>query len=57
MKIEKNSVVTMEYTLTNPAGEVLDTSKGRAPLRIYMGRGVDPGVWSGSWKGRRRGTM
>src|SRR5438552_1950749 len=45
MKIEKNAVVTMEYTLTNPAGEVLDTSKGRSPLTYLHGAGgLIPGL-------------
>lgn len=35
MQIEKDSVVTMHYTLTSPEGEVLDTSREREPL-VYL---------------------
>ena len=35
MKIAKDSVVTMNYTLKNDAGEVMDTSAGRDPL-VYL---------------------
>ena len=32
MQIAQNSVVAFHYTLTNDAGEVLDSSEGREPL-------------------------
>jgi FKBP-type peptidyl-prolyl cis-trans isomerase SlyD len=35
MQISKDKVVTIDYTLTNPQGQVLDTSTGREPL-VYM---------------------
>lgn len=39
MKITKNSVVSIHYTLTNDAGEVLDSSSGRDPLKYLQGSG------------------
>ncbi|MBI4418460.1 MAG: peptidylprolyl isomerase [Ignavibacteriales bacterium] len=45
MKIAKNSVVTIEYTLTDEGGEILDTSKGREPLSYIQGMGnIIPGL-------------
>ncbi|HEY8666423.1 MAG TPA: peptidylprolyl isomerase [Tepidisphaeraceae bacterium] len=45
MQIGKNSVVAIDYTLTNPQGEVLDTSKGRGPLTYLHGvGGLIPGL-------------
>lgn len=35
MSIQENSVVHIHYTLTNDAGEVLDSSSGKEPL-MYM---------------------
>lgn len=40
MKIAKDSVVTMNYTLKNDAGEVMDTSAGRDPLVYLHGVGA-----------------
>lgn len=37
MQVAKNAVVTLEYTLTAPDGEVLDTSKGGDPLAYVHG--------------------
>jgi len=37
MKIAKDAVVEMEYTLTNNDGEVLDTSEGGEPLAYLHG--------------------
>ncbi len=39
MKIAKNTVVTVGYTLTDPEGHVLDTSRGRGPLAYLHGTG------------------
>jgi FKBP-type peptidyl-prolyl cis-trans isomerase SlyD len=45
VKIQARSVVTMEYTLKNDQGEVLDTSEGRAPLVYLHGVGnLVPGL-------------
>lgn len=45
MIIEEKSVVTMEYTLTNDDGKVLDTSEGREPLSFIQGVGnIIPGL-------------
>jgi len=35
--IGKNAVVSINYTLTNDAGEVMDTSEGREPLTYLHG--------------------
>lgn len=37
MKIAKNAVAALEYTLKNDGGEVLDTSDGRDPLTYLHG--------------------
>ncbi len=40
MKITTNSVVSLDYTLKNNEGEILDTSNGRAPLVYLHGVGA-----------------
>ena len=40
MEIAKNTVVTLNYTLKNGDGEVLDTSEGREPLVYLHGVGA-----------------
>ena len=45
MKIENNLVVSIDYTLKNDAGEVVDTSDGRGPLTYIQGIGnLIPGL-------------
>jgi len=45
MQIAQNSVVAFHYTLTNDAGEVLDSSEGRDPLTYLHGSGnIIPGL-------------
>lgn len=45
MKITKNTVASLDYTLTNDGGEVLDTSEGRNPLAYIHGNGsLIPGL-------------
>lgn len=45
MQVAKNKVVSIDYTLTNPAGEVLDTSSGAEPLSYLHGAGgIIPGL-------------
>jgi FKBP-type peptidyl-prolyl cis-trans isomerase SlyD len=45
MQIAKNSVVTIDYTLTGPDGAVIDTSVGRQPLPYLHGAGnLIPGL-------------
>ncbi len=54
MKIGKNAVVSIDYTLTE-GGEVLDTSKGREPLLYIHGSGnIIPGLES-SLEGKSAG--
>ncbi len=40
MKVAKESVVAINYTLTNNAGTVLDSSQGRDPLTYIQGIGA-----------------
>jgi FKBP-type peptidyl-prolyl cis-trans isomerase SlyD len=48
LTVEKNTVVSIDYTLTNNAGEVLDTSKGASPLVYLHGvGGLIPGMERG----------
>lgn len=45
MNIEKNRVASIDYTLTNDQGEVLDSSSGREPLAYLHGvGGLIPGL-------------
>lgn len=45
MQIAKNAVVSIDYKLTNPQGEVLDKSEGRGPLTYLQGaRNIIPGL-------------
>lgn len=45
MKIAKNSVVNIDYTLRNPGGDVIDTSDGQGPLTYLHGHGeLVPGL-------------
>jgi len=45
MNIANNRVVSIHYTLTNDAGEVLDSSDGRQPLNYLPGAGnILPGL-------------
>jgi FKBP-type peptidyl-prolyl cis-trans isomerase SlyD len=45
MKIARDSVVSIDYTLTDDKGEVLDSSKGQKPLDYLHGHGqIVPGL-------------
>lgn len=45
MKIAKNTVVTIDYTLTDEKGEVIDSSRGHGPLSYIQGHGnIIPGL-------------
>jgi len=45
MKISKQKVVSFDYTLTDKAGEVIDSSDGREPLAYIHGSGfLIPGL-------------
>lgn len=47
MKIENQKVVSINYTLRNDQGEILDTSDGREPLAYIHGMGnIIPGLES-----------
>ena len=45
MQVAKNTVVSIDYTLTDEAGAVLDSSQGQAPLAYIHGAGnIIPGL-------------
>ncbi len=45
MQISANKVVSIDYTLTNDQGDVIDTSNGRGPLAYLQGYGnIIPGL-------------
>jgi FKBP-type peptidyl-prolyl cis-trans isomerase SlyD len=45
MHIAKDKVVSIDYKLTGPQGQVLDSSEGRAPLTYVQGNGnIIPGL-------------
>lgn len=55
MKISKNSVVSFHYTLTNPEGEVLDSSAGHEPFTYLQGsQMIVPGLET-QLEGRSKG--
>ena len=47
MKVSKDKVVSMHYTLKNDAGDVIDSSEGKEPLDFIQGHGnIIPGLES-----------
>ena len=55
MEIGKNTVATIDYTLTSPDGQVLDSSKGREPLAYLHGASnIIPGL-ENALEGKREG--
>lgn len=40
MKVEKNKVIAIDYTLTDNDGVIIDTSNGREPLAYIHGNGM-----------------
>jgi FKBP-type peptidyl-prolyl cis-trans isomerase SlyD len=47
MQIAKNTVATINYTLTDPQGQVIDSSEGREPLAYLHGASnIIPGLES-----------
>lgn len=55
MQITENSAVSFHYTLTNDAGEVIDSSSGREPLAYLHGAGsIVPGL-ENAMEGRSAG--
>ena len=45
MEISNQKVVSIDYTLTGPDGQVLDTSQNRGPLTYVQGGGsIIPGL-------------
>ena len=39
MKVSKDKVVLMHYTLKNDKGEIIDSSEGAEPLAFLQGHG------------------
>ncbi len=57
MAIEKDKVVSIDYTLTGENGQVLDSSQGREPLAYLHGAGnIIPGLES-ALEGRNEGDQ
>jgi FKBP-type peptidyl-prolyl cis-trans isomerase SlyD len=57
MSIIKDKVVSIDYTLTNDTGEVLDTSRGKEPLAYLHGAGnIIPGL-EDALEGKREGDQ
>jgi FKBP-type peptidyl-prolyl cis-trans isomerase SlyD len=55
MRIADNTVVTIDYHLTNDAGEVIDSSRGREPLVYLHGASnIIPGL-EGALAGKQSG--
>jgi len=45
MQVSKDKVVSIDYTLTGPQGQVLDSSQGKEPLTYLQGKGnIIPGL-------------
>ncbi len=57
MKIAKNAVVTIEYTLTDQKGRILDSSKGHAPLSYIQGHGNIISGLENSLEGKIKGEQ
>lgn len=56
MQIAKDKVVSIDYTLTNPDGQVLDSSEGKRPLDYLHGSGgIIPGL-EAALEGRENGA-
>ena len=57
MQIAERTVASFNYTLTNDAGEIIDTSTGRAPLADLHGAGnIVPGLEK-EMTGKRAGDV
>src|SRR5690606_11646053 len=56
MLIAANKAVSIDYTLTNDAGEVIDTSVGGAPLGYLNGAAMLRGGLERALAGRRAGA-
>lgn len=55
VEVSKNTVVTINYTLTNDRGEVLDSSQGAEPLAYIQGVGsIIPGL-EAALEGKQKG--
>ena len=55
MQIAKNTVATIDYTLTDPKGQVIDSSQGKEPLAYLHGASnIIPGLES-ALEGKSKG--
>ena len=55
MEITREKMVTVEYTLTDDKGEVLDTSRNRAPLSYIQGMGGMIAGFESALEGKKEG--
>src|SRR3974390_671621 len=55
MQIAKHSVVSINYTLKNPEGTVVDATQGREPLVYLHGVGQFIGGLEKHWEGKGAG--
>jgi FKBP-type peptidyl-prolyl cis-trans isomerase SlyD len=55
MQVAKNRIVTIEYTLTDDEGLVLDTSRGGEPFSYIQGSGSIPAGLESALEGRSPG--
>ncbi len=55
MEIAANSVVSFDYTLTNEAGDVLDTSQGQSPMSYLHGHAQIISGLEEAMQGRKTG--
>lgn len=57
MKVKHNMVVTFDYTLRDDEGNILETSKGRQPLKYLHGNGnLLPGLEK-ALEGKQKGDV
>ena len=55
MKIEKDKMVSIHYTLTNDEGKVLDSSEGKTPLEYIHGNNMLIGGLEAQLEGKEEG--
>ncbi len=56
MLIAANKAVSIDYTLTNDAGEVIDSSAGALRWFTCMAQATSSRAWKKPWKARKSAT-